>query len=142
MSTVLFSFPHKTSKGKTTLMIGIFWRGSKFKSFVQSLRNSWFWKKWLNNFFWSSKENLRMILIMESFKFSHAMLTVLCNFPHKTAKGKTTLMIDPHDAKTKTYSKRKLAKGDFWGAFSYRDLPPLCQIYDWRKYLAGKLVKL
>ena len=54
---------------------------------------------------------------MESFKFSHAMLTVLCNFPHKTAKGKTTLMIDPHDAKTKTYSKRKLAKGDFWGLF-------------------------
>ena len=31
-----------------------------------------------------------MILIMESFKFSHAMLAVLYNFPHKTAKGKTT----------------------------------------------------
>ena len=38
-------------------------------------------------------EENEMILIMESFKFSHAMLTVLCNFPHKTAKGKTTLMI-------------------------------------------------
>ena len=36
-----------------------------------------------------AKEN-EMILIMESFKFSHGMLAVLYNFPHKTAKGKTT----------------------------------------------------